>query len=402
MSGVIVDRHRWPVVGGVMLAAMLLLPVPQAQADLAELARTGTVNGDVRLRFEQATQSGSQRARAATLRTRLGYRVGDPQKLQLFGEFEHVANAGADRYAVPGQPNPGNRAVVADPTGTELNQVYLQYGGTGHTVWRWGRQRLVWDNQRHIGNEGWRQREQTFDGLSVTTPVDDGAGTFRYAYLWNANTVTGQDVDVAAHLLHLEGPTGEGGRMMAYAYLIDQNDLPATSSQTYGTRLEQVFPLSGASMLVRVEYANQRDYQDGSFRPTDYRLAELEISEGRYVSMATLERLDGSSDHAYQTPLGSRHGFNGWADLFADGTPLTGLRDLAFTLRSKVGTGTLSVVYHRFSSADGDQDYGTEWDTLLTGPFKGGFRYGVKLARYQSDGFAGDRTRLWAWIQATL
>src|SRR5688500_6320652 len=63
---------------------------------------------------------------------------------------------------------PGNGVepfpTVADPENLELNRLQVSYmkDGTGVTV---GRQRIVLDNERFVGNVGWRQNEQTFDAV---------------------------------------------------------------------------------------------------------------------------------------------------------------------------------------------------------------------------------------------
>src|SRR5690606_15755501 len=63
---------------------------------------------------------------------------------------------------------PGNGvepySIVADPENIELNRLQLAYrqGGFGLTV---GRQRIILDSARFVGNVGWRQNEQTFDAV---------------------------------------------------------------------------------------------------------------------------------------------------------------------------------------------------------------------------------------------
>ena len=58
-----------------------------------------------------------------------------------------------------------DRPVVADPEYTEVNQAYLQYKH-GEFTGVLGCQRITLDNQRFIGNVGWRQKEQTYDALT--------------------------------------------------------------------------------------------------------------------------------------------------------------------------------------------------------------------------------------------
>src|SRR3546814_9338854 len=84
----------------------------------------------------------------------------------VFAEGEYVERLFNANY---NSTTIGNTAfpVVADPDATELNQAYVSYADAGFKATA-GRQRLIFDNHRFIGNVGWRQNEQTFDALDLT------------------------------------------------------------------------------------------------------------------------------------------------------------------------------------------------------------------------------------------
>ena len=92
-------------------------------------------------------------------------------------EGEGIASAG-DRYN-SGANGVTTRPAITDPEGAELNQAYLAWKG-GHAGATLGRQRLLFDNQRWIGNSGWRQNEQTFDAVAFDVGLRPGL-TARYA-----------------------------------------------------------------------------------------------------------------------------------------------------------------------------------------------------------------------------
>ena len=66
-----------------------------------------------------------------------------------------------------------------------------------------GRQRILVEDQRFVGNVGWRQDEQTFDAVRA----DAALGRFKatYAYLWHVNRILGEerDWDSDSHLFTL-------------------------------------------------------------------------------------------------------------------------------------------------------------------------------------------------------
>ena len=80
-------------------------------------------------------------------------------------EAEDILAADGDSYSQSGlNPAATCRAVVGDPETSEINQVFLSCTG-GKTTATVGRQRLVLDGARFVGDVGWRQNMQT---LAVT------------------------------------------------------------------------------------------------------------------------------------------------------------------------------------------------------------------------------------------
>ena len=134
---------------------------------------------------------------------------------------------------------PGNGVepfpTVADPENLELNRLQVGYmkNGTGVTL---GRQRIMLDNQRFVGNVGWRQNEQTFD--AVRGQAKFGPVVLDATYSISQRTVFGVDSPNE----HFDGDFVflNGGVDLpvvdakAFAYLLDYDTRLAFSSQTYG------------------------------------------------------------------------------------------------------------------------------------------------------------------------
>ena len=57
--------------------------------------------------------------------------------------------------------------VVPDPESYEVNRFQLTNTSLPGTTLTLGRQRIVLDDQRFVGNVGWRQNEQTFDAFRI-------------------------------------------------------------------------------------------------------------------------------------------------------------------------------------------------------------------------------------------
>jgi hypothetical protein len=158
----------------------------------------GKFNLNARLRYEYADQSGgTPPAHAATIRTRFGYTTAPLYGFQLMIEGENVTAFDKGSYA-PGPGSPVPKDVVSDPTGTELNQVWLGYSNTNYMVSvKGGRQAIVLDNARFIGDVGWRQNQQTFDAVGAKYSPVKGLD-LSYSYVWNVNRIFGNDGSLAA------------------------------------------------------------------------------------------------------------------------------------------------------------------------------------------------------------
>lgn len=362
---------------------------------------------DARLRSETVDQ-GALDAEAVTLRLRAGAEA-------KFGNFSFLAegegtvapvdNYNAFPFALADEQRRPKYAVVADPQNIELNRLQLQYKSDEVTVTA-GRQRINLDDQRWVGSVGWRQNEQTFDALRGEAKL--GPVAIDLAYAISQRTIFGEDAGprtafdgdfVFAGVSSKLGPVQ--GKL--FSYLLDYNEdfLVANSSQTYGAILSGAVPLGrGHKLALRASYARQSDYGENPFHyAADYwsfeggtRIADFNITAG-------WEQLGSDNGRAVQTPMATLHKFNGWADLFLT-TPPAGLADAYVSFgRAFAGVKALPglnaiVAFHQFDSADGDLEYGTEWDASA------GFKIGkvgllLKYANYDAKAFGVDTRKLW-------
>jgi len=372
------------------LIVITLAGSPAYAADSLDQALTeGKPNLDMRLRYESVDDSTNMKASAATLRTRLGYKTADLSGFYAFGEFEDVRIAGGvGDYA----PEKTGYATIADPEVTQLNQALLGFKNDNTEI-KLGRQRLILDNARFIGNVGWRQNEQTFDAFSVVNQSLPDI-TLTYAFLDQVNGIlTKFDADVSDHLLNASYTGFKPAKITAYAYLL-KDDTSDAKNDTYGLRVKG----KADSFLYTAEFASQStDNNDAS-----YMFAEAGMKLSGVTAKLGYEVL-GSDNGAYgfQTPLATKHAFNGWADEFL-ATPATGLKDFILLVTGKVSGVKLLAAYHDFSADEGSADYGSEVDLLAAKKFGKRYTLGVKYAAYSADTFKTDTDKLWVWGQVKI
>src|SRR5262249_975451 len=141
---------------------------------------------ELRGRYEDVSQDGLVNdATAETVRTRVGWETGDWNGFRGLVEMDDIRSVGPIQFNVA-IPGPGGASlnghttypIINDPDVTELNRLQLTYTTNPQFVATLGRQRITLDDQRFIGNVGWRQDEQTFDGVRI----DAGVGQVKATY----------------------------------------------------------------------------------------------------------------------------------------------------------------------------------------------------------------------------
>jgi hypothetical protein len=374
-------------------------------AALSDALTQGKFSINARARFESVEQTGLTDAEALTLRTRLGFTTAPLQGFKAMAELENIVSPDGDRYSQAGINSGGaGRAVVADPEGTELNQSFLAYASKAATV-TIGRQRVVLDGARFVGDVAWRQNMQTFDGVTLVNRSVEKL-TLTYGYLTRINRVFGNkhpqgNWDSDSHLFNASYAGLKAATITGYAYLLDFDNATAQSCETLGISFSGVTPVTDAVKLTyRAEFATQSDYGSSALNYTaEYLNLELGAA-GKKVGFALgYEELGSDNGVSFRTPLATLHAFNGWADMFLT-TPANGLRDvyLKGTLTLPHGFNLLGF-YHEFKADRLGADFGAEVDLQVTRKFGKHFTALVKYAKFDRDATAfPDVTKFWAQV----
>jgi hypothetical protein len=163
---------------------------------------------DVRARYEYVDQSPPpaaliNTANATTLRARLGAETGKAWSTALLVEGEFLTVLRDNYRSDTSVPGYAFYPVVADPEAYEVNRFQLTNTSIANTTITLGRQRINLDDQRFVGNVGWRMNEQTFDALRVVNkPLFNTLGgnlTLDLTYANRANRVFGPESPQGAY-----------------------------------------------------------------------------------------------------------------------------------------------------------------------------------------------------------
>ncbi len=388
-------------------AGFLLAPLTQAETghDFTAALTGGKASVDMRLRMETVSQeSKPEDANALTLRTRLGYLTGDYEGFKAFMEMTHTAAIENNDYLVPAGPGANGKTdypVVADPEISRLNQAWVSYSGIENTAVKMGRQRVILDNARFVGNVGWRQTEQVYDALVIANSSLPDT-TIIYGYVTRAYNIFGAETPSESHLINVSYKGLAIGKITGYAYLLDlAHDSGAADSQTLGLSFYGKYAMNDEfSLLYGLEFAQQSDYADAT-DVVDANYTKFEIGGSyRGVTAKVGQETLGSNDglYGFQTVLATKHAFNGWADKFLT-TPNDGLVDTYFSVGAKPMGVKLLAVYHTYTTDEGGDDLGTEINLLAAKKF-GVYSVGLKYADFTDDTAAKDDVnKVWLWGQ---
>jgi hypothetical protein len=182
---------------------------------------------------------------------------------------------------------------------------------------------------------------------------------------------------------------------------VDEPALRASATQTAGVSYDGGVDVAARRFLYRAEFARQSDYANNPGQAdTWYGNLEAGIRFASQWSLtAGLEILGGDGASAFQTPLGTLHKFNGFADLFANATPADGLEDRYARVHVPLGGTRLTLAWHDFQSENGDRNYGQELDVELGWRLTKHWLIGAKFADYDARTLGVDNVKAWAWVQ---
>ena len=393
-------KHLLALLAIAVFPAAIPLSTASAENAVTSALKEGVASASLRYRFEAVEQQGfAKDAGASTARTRIGYKTGNVAQFHAYLEFEDVSVVGSERFNSSAN-GLAQYPLVVDVESTELNQGFLLYQVNDAISVKAGRQRILLDNQRFVGNVGWRQNEQTFDAVMVSDKRLPST-EINYIYLGAVNSIKAQYIDVKGHLLNASYSGLSAGKLTGYGYLLDYDNSTA-DSQTLGVRFSGKQQVGDVGLLYTAEFAMQRDYADApSTVDADYTLIEGGVVAAGVTVKLGYELLGGDGSYGFATPLATKHAFNGWADKFLV-TPKEGLEDSYFSVMSKVAGVKLLGVYHLYSADKGSSDYGSEINLLAAKKLSQHYSVGVKYAGYDADTVSVDTDKFWLWAQAAF
>ncbi|MCD6525861.1 MAG: alginate export family protein [Desulfuromonas sp.] len=381
---------RIVVATGLLLVSWFSVAGASALDDFTTALKSGTPDVDVLASYEyknrdDATSPGKQ----FSLRTRIGYRTGTFFDTELYAQFHNLTNVMEQfRHQDGGD---ADRDLIADPDGNRLYKAFLDYKGIPDTLIRVGRQEVILDDARLLGNIGWRLNGQSFDAVSVTNTSIKYLKIYA-AYANQVNTIFLTHVDLDHfYLFNAKYAPLKNHSISVYTYLLDTESSAdsARDSATYGFR----FVGNPAPCNYTIDYSHQSDFADGENHDADMFNAVVAMQISKVNLGAGYSYISGQNgdDRPFDTLFSTAHKFNGFADLFlaTNGGGLTGgLQDYYFNATTKAFGVKIVAVYHYFDTVEDDGfdgSYGDEIDLVLIKSINKNLKLLVKYANFMQD-----------------
>jgi len=360
----------------------------------------------IRPRYEYADVDAgtNDAAKAFTIRTVLGGKFDKVLGVKGLSANLEATNVSHFGFVDDYKPEQGNFDVIMDPTQTRMTQANLAYT-IGGTTFIAGRRLHTFDNHRFIGHVGWRQMPQTYDMIAVANNSVKGLSlTGAYVNRVNKITENGKQ-DTNSVLLHGSYDFVPAFKLTGYGYML------ASIHDTFGLRATGKLDFAGGNISYEAEYATQdkaslEEESMGDVQPdveADYYKLGIRLNYSGLIFGVEYEVLgekEGPEGGAFNTPLATLHGMNGWADKFL-ATPVNGLVDTAVTVGyDHKQFGRVVVIYREFESDNGGDDYGNELDVVFVHKLSKRLTLLLKTAFYeQGDDLANnDTTKYWAML----
>jgi hypothetical protein len=397
--------NTFGVSGAVALACAALTAPARAAETWGQALREGDVIVDLRARYESVEQEGfASAADALTNRLRAGFQTAPLKGTAFLAEAVLVDDLN-DRY---NSTTNGltQYPTVADPADfAAVNRFALINKSLDRTTLTFGRQRIVHDDQRFVGNVGWRQHEQTFDGLRAQWGSTKIKTDLTYAS--QVNRVFGPDSpqgkwegDVA---LANFGYTLPIGTLTLFDYYLDIDGVASASTNTVGLKLAGSKPIGKLTGTYSLAVAQQAEAGTNPVDlDADYNLVEGGLTFAKFGVALGLELLGGDGVAAFSTPLATLHAFQGWADKFL-ATPAAGIEDtyVRFTYplgkRGRFTNVAATAVFHDYAADFDSTHFGEELNLQLVARTER-MALTAKYADYRADGLLTDTEKLWVSV----
>src|SRR5690554_302238 len=325
-------------------------------------------------------------------------------------------------------------SAISDKNGTAIHEAWAEILLNQQFSLKFGRQEIIYDDQRMFGNVGWAQQARSHDALIATfKPNENNRLDLGLAISAESESLFEIDYNVNnyksfQYLWYHTNLNAVGLSFLAlnngYAFEDVNNEQQVDYNQTFGTHATYGENKLKADASVY--------FQTGKIADTKVNAYNLALNAhytinqdfsiglgGEYLSGTDMNTTSNKLE-SFNPWYGTNHKFNGWMDYFYVGNHINsvGLMDFNATLAYKKDKFSVQLVPHFFSSAativDGlgnemSNTLGTEIDLMLGYNLSKDIQFQVGYSQmFATESMeiirGGDKnaTNNWAWAMITV
>ena len=409
---------------------------------IAQVAMAADVefNGSVRLRYEQAASgalgTGEDEGRSwTTQQTRFSVKAQVKPEAQVFIQLQDARTWGGEDQSFP-PPSATNTGTDASANAFDMHQGYFLLTGFGveGLSLKAGRQEIIFDDSRLIGNIGWIQNAQAFDGMRFSHKGESISWDLISSQVLANDThpvmnpyLASYDEDAYFYAAHASFKVGNGV-VNPFVYQVDKptrlkpgvdengdpNTVRFTSLQTSGLFIKQKIGPVGLMIHAANQTGDVTETKKHAASMVTVKLSSklgpIGVALGNDQYSGDKEE-GGDESNTFNALYATNHKFFGFMDKFLF-TPTTGLVDTYLQVGGAAGEkGKWAIHYHKFATGPSSylpsEDAGAETDITYKRPFAGAnwqLGYSSYTASDVNYGTTGNTAlaSTWAYMQATV
>ena len=323
---------------------------------------------------------------------------------------------------------------TADKNGLSVHQAWAKVIFTSDFSTKIGRQEIVYDDHRIMGNVGWAQQARSHDAAKISFHKNNFKADIGYAFNQNGESLTGHELNINTYKsllyawLHKDWTDFEASILLLnnglqYLNEDDPSKNETRYSQTIGSHL--TFKKEKLKVAANLYYQFGKDVTNNDLSAyllgleTNYKASNLiMLGLGGELQSGNENGAPSNGENKAFTPLyGTNHKFNGFMDYFYVGNHnnSVGLIDLYAKANVKMNSkANINLAVHNFFSDVNisntvSNQLGTEVDLVFSYQyikevnFKAGYSQmfaseGLESLKNNFD----NNTNNWGWLMVTI
>ena len=346
-------------------------------------------SGEIRTRFEYANEKENEKEKATALTNRLliNNKLKIYNNLDIFASVINVTDFGMEDYSYLTYGNE-KYDYIGDKAETTMPELYLRYNSKKtNTVFSLGKQKLSFNNGRHIGIENWRQTYRTYNSMYLKNKTFDNID-LEFAYSLESEKIKKSFIALNG-TYYFVSDNRQLINLTLYDFMVEDN------GDSIGAILKGQMKNKNIILDYRAEISGQTESSLGETY-TDETTMYWNLSTNIKIDNFNIGLLYSEQEENYNTPFATIHNFNGDLDHFAT---YGNINTFNINGEMKYGRNNIKLDYYSFSNNKTSDAIGNEIDVKYTYKYAKNLEFMLAGGMFNgSEDFINDTTKAWMQV----